>query len=270
METFQIERREFIDNELFKSEYLQGGKPLLLTGYASDWPARQWTLERLKEKVGNIRINVRRNTDVVDYKIGQKYKIENMDFEDYIGNIFKGNRKAKSSYMAVQNIKQAFPQLEDDIVIPSFVEKIHGGPFLWIANQGHYEFCHFDPDDNCLIILNGRKQVKLFGCDVTSMYPNELGSKGRTIQSRVLVNEPDLSSFPNFKDAKCYEVLKLSNSFLKNIDQGCGRSKLRKKLSSSSSSITLTLGVDATVSVKTYLCMYGNSQMLYQPPQIGT
>lgn len=226
METFQIERREFIDNELFKSEYLQGGKPLLLTGYASDWPARQWTLERLKEKVGNIRINVRRNTDVVDYKIGQKYKIENMDFEDYIGNIFKGNRKAKSSYMAVQNIKQAFPQLEDDIVIPSFVEKIHGGPFLWIANQGHYEFCHFDPDDNCLIILNGRKQVKLFGCDVTSMYPNELGSKGRTIQSRVLVNEPDLSSFPNFKDAKCYEVLKLSNSFLKNIDQGCGRSKL--------------------------------------------
>ena len=206
MEACQIERRDDIDKNEFKIEYLQGGKPLILTGFANKWPSRLWTLASLKEKAGRNVINVRRNTNLVDYRIGQKYNIEKMTFEDYIDNIIEGNKKARSSYMAVQNIKQAFPQLESDIEIPDFVEKIHGGPFLWIANQGHYEFCHFDPDDNCLIILNGRKRVKLFGCDMSTMYPNKLGSKGRTIQSRVLVDEPDLNQFPNFKYAKCYEV----------------------------------------------------------------
>ena len=206
METFQIERRQYIEHTEFKVEYLQGGRPLVLTGFANRWPARLWSLANLTEKVGQNVINVRRNTDLVDYRVGQKYNIEKMTFQDYIGNIIKGNKKAKSSYMAVQNMKQTFPQLENDIEIPDFVEKLHGGPFLWIANQGHYEFCHFDPDDNCLIVLNGKKSVKLFGCDMSTMYPNELGSKGRTIQSQVLIDEPDLEKFPNFKCAKCYEV----------------------------------------------------------------
>ena len=206
METIQIERRDSIDNEEFKLQYLQGGKPLVLTGFANNWPARLWTLQGLKEKVGRNMINVRRNTNHEDYKVGQKYNIEKMTFEDYIDNILKGNKKANSSYMAVQNIKQAFPQIENEVQVPEFVEKMHGGPFLWIANEGHYEFCHFDPDDNCLIILNGRKRVKLFGCDMTSMYPNKIGSKGRTIQSQVLVDGPDFDRYPNFKYAKCYEV----------------------------------------------------------------
>ena len=206
METFQVERRDEIDKTEFKIDYLQGGKPLVLTGFANRWPARLWTLADLKEKAGRNVINVRRNTDHLDYRVGQKYNIEKMTFDDYISNIIKEAKKAKGSYMAVQNIKQAFPQLERDIVVPEFVEKMHGGPFLWIAYKGHYEFCHFDPDDNCLIILNGKKRVKLFGCDMATMYPNELGSKGRTIQSKILVDEPDLEKFPNFRKAKCYEV----------------------------------------------------------------
>ena len=37
--------------------------------------------------------------------------------------------------------------------------KLHLGPYLWLALKGHYEFCHFDPDDNFLIMIKGRKQV---------------------------------------------------------------------------------------------------------------
>ena len=35
--------------------------------------------------------------------------------------------------------------------------KLHLGPYLWLALRGHYEFCHFDPDDNFLVIIQGRE-----------------------------------------------------------------------------------------------------------------
>ena len=30
---------------------------------------------------------------------------------------------------------------------------------MWVALKGHYEFCHYDPDDNFLVMIRGRKQV---------------------------------------------------------------------------------------------------------------
>ena len=66
------------------------------------------------------------------------------------------------------------------------------------------EYCHFDPDDGMLIMIKGRKQVRLFGCDMENMYPNTLGSKGRTVQSQVNCDNPDLEQHPMFKNAKCY------------------------------------------------------------------
>ena len=35
--------------------------------------------------------------------------------------------------------------------------KLHLGPYLWLALRGHYEFCHFDPDDNFLVMIQGRE-----------------------------------------------------------------------------------------------------------------
>ena len=42
-----------------------------------------------------------------------------------------------------------------------------------------------DPDDNILMVMRGRKKVRLYGCDVHDMLPNALGSKGRTLQSSI-------------------------------------------------------------------------------------
>ena len=48
-----------------------------------------------------------------------------------------------------------------------------------------------------------RKQVRLFGIDLNNLYPNPLGSHGKTVQSRVNCDAPDLELFPNFVGAKC-------------------------------------------------------------------
>ena len=66
------------------------------------------------------------------------------------------------------------------------------------------EYCHVDPDDGMLIMIQGSKQVRLFGCDVEPMYPNAKGSKGRTVQSQVDCNCPDLQQHPEFVKAKCH------------------------------------------------------------------
>ena len=31
---------------------------------------------------------------------------------------------------------------------------------IYLKLKGHYEFCHFDPDDNFLVMIQGRKQVR--------------------------------------------------------------------------------------------------------------
>jgi len=48
------------------------------------------------------------------------------------------------------------------------------------------EYCHYDPDASMLMMIEGKKQVRLFSSlDHQLLYPNPLGSKGKTIQSQV-------------------------------------------------------------------------------------
>ena len=70
---------------------------------------------------------------------------------------------------------------------------------MWVALKNHYEFCHYDPDDNFLIMVQGRKQIRLFGYDhLDSLYPNPMGSYGKTIQSQVDLDNVDKERFPSF------------------------------------------------------------------------
>ena len=75
---------------------------------------------------------------------------------------------------------------------------------MWVALANHYEFCHYDPDDNFLLMIQGRKQVRLFGLDcIDAMYPNPLGSQGKTIQCQVNLDSPNLTKFENFREVDC-------------------------------------------------------------------
>ena len=201
-----IERVHGISEEDFVKCYLDAAKPLIIENYAHEWPAMSWTWESLRAKVGENTVHVRRNTGQEEYKVGKKYNIVQSKFREYLDDLLKGNKRSKNSYLAVQNLKQAFPQLLDDISVPPYVGKLHGGPYMWVATKNHYEFCHFDPDDNLLVMVAGRKRVRLYGCDLKTMYPNPLGSKGRTIQSQVNCDDPDFERFGNFAQATCYEV----------------------------------------------------------------
>ena len=76
-------------------------------------------------------------------------------------------------------------------------------------------------------MIEGRKQLRLFGLDcLECMYPNPIGSQGKTIQSQVNLDHPDLNKYPKFKETHChYCILHPGNNFLKclNISTVCPR-----------------------------------------------
>ena len=101
-----------------------------------------------------------------------------------------------------------FPHLLQDLPPNDFIGKIHGGPYLWIAPKGHYEYCHVDADDGYLCILNGQKRVRMFPArSFAYMYPHAIGSLGRTVQSQVNIEAPDLAMHPDFVHAEHWDVL---------------------------------------------------------------
>jgi hypothetical protein len=60
-----------------------------------------------------------------------------MPLRTYLERLMNEDRQSKDYYLAVQNIKQNFPDLAADVELPVYVrnEKIHRGPFLWIGFQ---------------------------------------------------------------------------------------------------------------------------------------
>lgn len=178
----EIDASKFDAND-FEARYFQSNRPLVIRGALKHFDCGsavdEWrSLDYLKRRCGSNRVYVRRNTLKADYKIGKAYLVQELEFAEYVRHLEENSECAQNSYLAVQNLRKAFPQIADELRMPPMVEKLHAGPFLWIARSGHYEYDHMDPDDNLLMVIRGRKLVRLYGCDVDVMMPNKLGSKG--------------------------------------------------------------------------------------------
>lgn len=179
----EIDAHDF-DMAHFRANYFLANRPLVVRRALQHFDCGPafglWTLDYLTQKCGLNKVHVRRNTLNADYKVGKAYMVQEIEFRNYVKDLVENTASAQNSYLAVQNLKKAYPQIADELRLPPLVEKLHAGPFLWIARAGHYEYTHMDPDDNLLIVLSGRKVVRLYGCDVEAMMPNKLGSKGQS------------------------------------------------------------------------------------------
>ena len=160
----EIPRVNNLSEKQFHDDYFLQAKPVIITDATDHWPARTWTIPELVTRVGDNEVWVRGKTNQEDYRVGRTYTIRRDTFASYCQDLLKGNAKARSSYLAVASMQQAFPQLLDDVPLPIYLQnygKLHLGPYMWVALKGHYEFCHYDPDDNFLVMIQGRKECCL-------------------------------------------------------------------------------------------------------------
>ena len=61
-------------------------------------------------------MNVRGRTNEREYQLGRRYTIRKDTFAGYCRDLLEGNARARSSYLAVASMQQAFPQLLDEVV----------------------------------------------------------------------------------------------------------------------------------------------------------
>lgn len=197
---------EQLATDYFRSDYLKTGVPLIIENYLQKLPCSKWNMDYLIKTVGCNNVEVRGRTNQQDYKTGKSYIVRTTTVGEYIDELKTKTKRSLSSYMAVQNIRRCFPQLQDECVLPKYIEKIHNGPFLWVAHEGHYEYCHYDPDASMMMMIEGSKQVRMFSCqDLEKLHPNPLGSRGKTIQSQIDCDALQLDvNYHQFKDATCY------------------------------------------------------------------
>eukprot|EP01084_Bolivina_argentea_P314287 544365_1 len=206
-------------NYYFKSIH----KPVVIRGGASHFDAIQkWKIsdnfKYLISKCGNDNVYIRRETNSFKYRNGQKYKIEAMKFKQYLNGIINNTPKSQSSYLAVTNIRYKLNNIINDVPLclfennskprartfklfrnNNFKFKLHSGPHLWIAQNNHYEFCHFDLDDSILCMIKGTKKVRIFPPKfLNGMHCNKMGTKGRTIQSQIDFDNDNIQNFNEF------------------------------------------------------------------------
>ena len=105
--------------EDFNSQYFKQAKPVIITDATTEWPAvKFWTIQSLIERVGKNEVLIRGKVNKDDYRSGKAYTIRKDSFENYCKDLLANNARAKSSYLAVASLQQAFPQLLEDVPLP--------------------------------------------------------------------------------------------------------------------------------------------------------
>ena len=125
-----------LSEEDFNLNYFKQAKPVIITGATTEWPAtRSWTISSLMEKVGNNEVLIRGKVNKDEYRSGKAYTIRKDTFYNYCSDILSDNARAKSSYLAVASLQQAFPQLLDDVPLPVSSKIVHFRERQYLKSQ---------------------------------------------------------------------------------------------------------------------------------------
>jgi lysine-specific demethylase 8 len=180
--------------------------PVILTGATNSWPAKKkWSLEYLSEILGDheYMAEVGLPKDVpISYSLDDFQKKVRMD--DFI-NTIRTSDSDRASYITNKSIDR-FPGLASDLDF----EQLLGMPVtqeltkMWIGTANTKSSLHFDPYENVLCQVVGRKRVYLVDPRSTSklyQYASNID------KSRVDVELPDYEAFPKFRGVAVMEGL---------------------------------------------------------------
>jgi len=103
-ESSPIPRVSALSEKDFHEQYFLPAKPVIITDATEEWPARNWTIENLVERVGHNEVWVRGKTNMEDYRVGKAYTIRKDTFGNYCKDLLKENAR-KASVVFKKEIK---------------------------------------------------------------------------------------------------------------------------------------------------------------------
>jgi Cupin-like domain len=190
-------------------DYYRGQQPVVLKGFASDVPAVQrWgSLDYLEQAAG---ADVPCDVEMGSYNRGEKLTLTFGQYMQYLrlwhatyGAAASGSSEEMPPdqilYLA-QNDLTAFGGLSEDVPIPSFFGDGRIGEgriyssMLWLGPRGCVSPLHYDPLDNLLMQVVGRKRVTLLPAQThpSSLYAGQEHDQ-QSNTSAVDAEDPDLT-----------------------------------------------------------------------------
>jgi hypothetical protein len=205
-----LERIHRPSAEDFHRDYVNPGRPVVLTGLLDDWPARErWSVEYLTATLGSTRVLVavsERDAFQPDPEHGFDETFhEEMTFAEYVGHLTNPTPNRRY-YLNQQHFVKTFPDIASDVHVPDYIDrrKLHS-VFFWFGSQGIKSPLHYDWKHNLLAQVHGAKKLVLYDPKhLARLYPY---SRRTAIPhlSEVDVDNPDLKRFPRFADAEPVE-----------------------------------------------------------------
>jgi hypothetical protein len=166
-----------LGSEDFWSNHWEANRPLLLKGYASDWPAMsRWSFEawRTEQAALPVRIEIDRDPNrhwegrQVDTTLGEFLSgidtSPNAEPRNDIYCIAKSRNAARPAWQALYADLRPDPALFDD-------SRQAGGTSLWIGPRGTLTPLHYDTTNIFFCQVVGRKQFELIAPHTTELWP---------------------------------------------------------------------------------------------------
>ncbi len=186
-----IERRSGLTREAFDKEYREQGRPVVLEGYAADWPSvRTWTFDNLAERCGDVSVVV----DSYNSKAARR-----TTFADFVSMLKAGDGgNAAPIYLQEWYYKTNAPELaadmpEMDIAQYDFRRDLYGEAAstnhqLWLGQRGGVTRLHQDSYsiDVMHAQIVGEKLWYIMGPDAQLL----AGADGE-VDVQALVDSPD-------------------------------------------------------------------------------
>jgi hypothetical protein len=180
--------------EHFDRDYRAPRRPAIISGAVDDWPVRRWTPRMLDEEFGDIETpaTVDLPESGVVYLRQEKAHRRTMTVRELVALMESG----APCYIDQADISR-FPKLADACPIDSLIAQGRRFVNLWVGARTRSGL-HYDPMDNYLIQIYGRKEAILAApADRKSLYP----FPDNIAKSRVDPEAPDLEQFPKARRA---------------------------------------------------------------------
>lgn len=211
MQLQAIPEFETIDPALFKNEFYNLQKPVVLKNIAKAWPAySKWNWDYFKQLVGSQKVGLYNNIKSDAYtpiNTADDYKT----FGEYIDMICKGPAGWR---IFLFNIFDHAPELVQDFTWPEHLLKgfVKKYPMLFVGGASSITHMHFDIDLSNIVHTQfaGRKRVLLFPFEEQyKLYrkPFEVLSLADFSNYYTENSKLDLGQFPALQYAKGYETI---------------------------------------------------------------
>jgi hypothetical protein len=214
----EIAGREFSDPERFRSEVLEGCRPVVIRGLVADWPAveaARRSPRSFKEYLSAFDAGIRAEAFFGDPSIRGKYYYEAglkgfnferrmMPFLEAVDAIVEAvdRPEARSVYLGSVPTADCLPGFAAANTVP--ILRGGSGPRIWLGTASNVS-SHYDTFDNLACVIAGRRRFTLYAPElIGKLYigPIDNTMAGPPVSLAASAPEESRSHFPLFEEIR--------------------------------------------------------------------